>query len=364
MPLDRSITEALASDIVLLYEGLQTRMAKAIADRLSKGIESSSWEQRKYAEVGALRDAAVRMIAELNSGSAAEEALIKAYITGQREALKDMGAPHVPASAFITQLPAIAALLRALLIDLQGSHVRLLRWNTDVYRRIVAESVLTGTLLGHETRLQTAQRVWERALSHGVTGFTDKAGRNWELASYVEMAVRTTTAHAAIEGHVDRLQESGIDLIITSDAPQECERCRPWEGKILSRAVPGKREVTLQHTTQDREITITIAGSLPEAIAAGFMHPNCRHSITGYVPGITKMPAHTADPEGDKNRRKLRSLERKLRSAKLLEVAVIDPSSSPRHRAKVKAVQAQIREHVAATGLHRQRHRERIGAAR
>ena len=54
--------------------------------------------------------------------------------------------------------------------------------------------MLTGTLVGHEDRRRTAQRAWERLLSRGVTGFTDRAGRRWELASYVEMATRAVTA--------------------------------------------------------------------------------------------------------------------------------------------------------------------------
>ena len=41
--------------------------------------------------------------------------------------------------------------------------------------------------------------------------FVDKAGRKWELASYVEMATRTGNVHAALQGHIDRQLE--LELI-------------------------------------------------------------------------------------------------------------------------------------------------------
>ncbi len=48
-------------------------------------------------------------------------------------------------------------------------------------------------------------------------------------------------------------------------------------------------------------VALTAGGGV--AIADGLMHPNCRHSLNAYLHGATKVPTHTADPEGDAARR-------------------------------------------------------------
>lgn len=372
MPADRTLAEGLAVELVKLYADLETRLAADIGRRLAQGIKLPDWAQRKHAGVAQLRRAAEQMLADLDADldGKVEQAIALAYARGGEAAVRELVRLRLTEQdqAILREgLPQAAAIQRmvfALASTLRGTHLRILRWDLDVYRQVVAETVLTGTLVGNESRLRTAQRIWDKLVSRGVTGFVDKAGRNWALTSYVEMATRTGTAQAAVEGHLDRLREQGIDLVIVSDAPQECERCRPWEGKVLSRAgAPGRRTVEVPHATQDRMIAVEIAGSVGEAIARGLMHPNCRHSLSAYLPGVTKVPTNTEDPEGDEARRRLRALERKLRKEKTRAAAAIDPAAGRQHQAKVRTLQAQIREHVDGTpGLLRQRHREQIGA--
>lgn len=90
----------------------------------------------------------------------------------------------------------------------------------------------------------------------------------------------------------------------------------------------------------------------------------CRHSLSAYLPGVTKVPTDTADPQGDEDRQRLRALERRLRRWKLKQAATIDPAAKRALGRTVREVQAEIRDHVAATGLIRQRHRESVGGAR
>lgn len=95
-------------------------------------------------------------------------------------------------------------------------------------------------------------------------------------------------------------------------------------------------------------------------VANSLVVSNCRHSLSAYLPGVTRVPTNTEDPEGDKARQQLRALERKVRSEKLKAETAIDPAAKAGHEAKVRAAQGQIREHVKATGLHRQPGREQI----
>src|SRR5690606_4978208 len=132
-------------------------------------------------------------------------------------------------------------------------------------------------VLGVQTRRQAAQSAFDAFADRGVRGFVDSRGRSWELRSYVEMAMRSATARAAVEAHSDRLGAAGVELVIVSQAPEECPLCRPWERKVLARAgAPGAREVQVEHGIEDGEmVTVQVAGSLPEARGKGLMHPNC-----------------------------------------------------------------------------------------
>lgn len=374
MPVSRPLAEDLARVLVDLYTAAETRIAAGIARMLADGIEAPDWAVRKATAIGGVRELVDRILRRLDTQQATEveQMLTLAYMRGGKAALDELGrlggALPSEVAAIRTALPgteAIQRLVFALVSTLRGTHLRIVRWSLDSYRTVVARASV-GTLLGVETRRRTAQVAWEQLLSQGVTGFQDRAGRNWQLASYVEMATRTTVAQAAVEGHLDRLGAAGLDLVIVSNAPQECIRCRPWEGKVLTRTgIGGSRDVDLPHTTRaGQTVTVEVAGSVAEAVAAGLMHPNCRHSLSAYLPGITKAPTHTEDPEGDRARQQLRYLERQVRSWKLRQAAAIDPAAAKAAGVKVRAYQARIREHVAATGLHRQAAREQIGAAR
>lgn len=128
--------------------------------------------------------------------------------------------------------------------------------------------------------------------------------------------------------------------------------CRPWEGKVLSLSGAPRMD------------GVDVAGTLDQARAAGFLHPGCRHTIGAYLPGFTKLPTDTADPQGYADRQRLRYLERGVRAWKRREAVALDPQAKAHARAKVREWQKRIREHVEETGTKRQPFRESVGAAR
>lgn len=375
MPVDRTLAEDLAATLVQLYATAETRLASQLGILLRADITKPDWAERKLVQLGTLRRFAEQLVAKLANDSLGtiSDLVTAAYARGGEAALKELarvgGARVGELAAVRTALPGGAAIQRltwSLVTRTQGTHVRIVRETADIYRGVVARTVATGTLTGTETRRQTAQRAMDQLLGKGISGFTDRAGRDWELASYVEMATRTTTAQAAVQGHLDRLGDLDLDLVIVSNAPQECPRCRPWEGKVLARNGPGgRRTVEVEHAIDDdRMVHVEVAGSVDEAVSDGLMHPNCRHSLSAYLAGVTKPITHTEDPQGDKDRQKLRALERAVRTAKLREESAIDPAAKAKAAADVRAGQAAIRAHVDATSAKRQPQRELIGTAR
>jgi hypothetical protein len=374
---DRTLAEDLARTLADLYGEVETKLASDLARRLKAGIDRPEWAKDKLGSVNDLRNAVSRLLRSLQGDVTGEvaAAIETAYARGGVAALDELARAGQLTAEQVTAIrasmpggEAVQRLVFSLVSTLLGTHVRILRWTLDVYREVVAATVATGVLQGTETRLRTAQRTMDRFLARGVTGFVDRADRRWELASYVEMAVRTGTAQAAVQGHLDRLADRGIDLVIVSNAPQECKLCRPWEGKVLLRDGPvGARVRLVEHATDDgRMLQVPIAGSVTEAVVKGLMHPNCRHSLSAYLPGVTKAPTNTQDPEGDEARQKLRALERKVRKEKLRAAGALDPEQAKFHERRAREFQAQIREHLktAPTTLFRHPERERLGTAR
>lgn len=397
MPVDRTLAHDLADALTILYRNVETRIAADIATRLRAGIDAPDWATQKLAAIGRLRLWVRQLLTRLDGPMAEQvaQAVILAYFRGGREALDELARlqsthPEWLRAAELTDpgqrlLDAVAArtavtaaqlaeirsafpgveavqrLTLSLVAKLRGAHLQIARWAEDAYREVIGRAS-ADVLLGVATRRAASQRAWEELLNQGVTGFVDRSGRRWNLATYVEMATRSTVAQAAVEGHLDRLGAAGLDLVIVSDAPGECSACRPWEGKILTRAgTPGARTVQVPHAIRRSEtVTVHIAGTVAEAVALGLMHPNCRHSLSAYLPGVTKVPTHTEDPEGDEARQRLRYLERRLRRWKLVEQTIIDPAARKRAKAKVRDYQRRIREHIAATGLIRQPSREQV----
>lgn len=395
MPLDRSIAEGLAANLANFYRDAETRLAANLAKQIRSDVTND-----RLTAITALRRQAEAVLQALQGPSRllAERALMEAYARGASAAVDEMARLEgdrwvdwlarrsriVKAIAWLTgyskrrdarlseavaklraDLPGIDAMMvlaQELTQRMSSTHLHVLRWQTDAYRDVMAQPAF-DVLAGTKTRLRAAQVAWEHLLSKGVTGFTDRRGRNWDLASYTEMATRTTVAHAALEGALDRFKQAGIGLVVVSNAPQECVRCRPYESAVLAITGPaGPREV--EHGVEDRMATVDVKATLAEAVAKGLLHPNCRHSLSALIPGVTNIPTHTQDPQGDEDRQRLRYLERQLRKAKLKEAALVDPAAQQAAAAKVRGWQKRIREHVKNTSAKRQPQREQIGSAR
>lgn len=373
MPVDRTLAEGLADGLVDLYREAEQSIVADLARRFRDGIDRPTWAADKLGSINDLRNATQRLIRVLDSDTTGkvEQAVVLAFARGGQAALDELarlgGLDPRQLAAIRTATPgaeAINRLIFSLVSKLRGTHLRILRWPLDVYRDVIA-AVLPQTLLGTTTRLAAAQHAYDRFVSAGVTGFVDKAGRNWQLSSYVEMAVRTGTAQAAVEGHLDRLGAAGVDLVAVSDAVQECERCRPWEGQVLARTgPPGRRTIEREHATVDgRMVAVQVRGSVDEAILKGLLHPNCRHSLSAYLPGVTRVPTHTADPDGDKARQQQRAIEREIRAAKLQQLGALTHEARAAADRKVRDMQAKLRDHLADhPELKRLRYREQIGA--
>lgn len=258
-----------------------------------------------------------------------------------------------------------AAYIAAELTDrLTATHHRILRFTDDAYRAATAQAAI-GQVIGGTPQL--AQReAWRKLTENGVTGFKDSAGRDWELSTYVEMAARTAAIGAFNASHQDRMTALGIGYWTVGPTGFPCKLCLPWEGKVLANA--GAGSYVEEHAGQDRKVTVQVAGTLEEARAAGLQHPNCKHTLVAYFPGVTALKTRTAQEiaeatERFKETQRLRAMERAVRRSKMAEQAALTDLDRAAARRRTREIQAKIREYTAQTGLNRRPRREQLHLA-
>lgn len=285
----------LAKATADLYAQAVDELIAIVARRARAGSSSpDGWAERKLAETRRLADDARSVVDRLATAApgVVETAVRTAYAFGA-------DGVSLGGAGIATHTRAVDQLVRETVEQVASTHGQILRSTVDAYRGVVADTsalVTTGTWTTKDAVAASLQRFADR----GITGFVDSAGRQWRLDRYAAMAVRTATGRAQVAGTLDRLVSDGRDLVIVSDHSGTCAVCAPWEAKVLS--ITG---ATAGHVVDGDGASVAIAGTVAEAQAAGLQHPNCRHALTAFVPGLTTAPDPVGpDPAGDAARRR------------------------------------------------------------
>ena len=356
MGVGRTTAEMLARTVAdRVAEGERLMLAR-IARNLAKGIEGPHWAQQKLAELRAYQGETRALVAELRSDLQlnVRAAMADAYKLGGAAGVRDIKRLISQPETVVgtpTGIRAVEKVSLDVLGKLDATLPRILRVTNDAYKQAVAAGV-DQVLLGTQTRIQATQSVLDNLAQRGITGFIDKSGRGWDLTNYAEMAVRTGTMNAAVAGHVDTMQANGLDLVIVSSDGSPCPACSDWEGQVLSSSGDDANYPALQ-----------------DAIDDGLMHPNCRHTVSAYQPGITNLPEPLSDDDQAaqaqryQDSQKLRGIERDIRQAKRMQAVALDDAAQQDAAAQVAALQAKARSFTANTGQTRQYAREQIGKA-
>lgn len=359
-----SLIEEVGAFIAYRYGQVEEALIRQVASYVRRDLETPPDVEARLRAVIALRADAERIAATLNTTEMANRVVALAAEEGEAAAVARLG--YLPVAGAAAPIPATAAAATAqLALDLANNlddmRDRIVRWAPDVYRRTVAYTS-TDTLLGLSTIDQTRRRTVERLMSRGVTGFTDVRGREWKIGTYAEMATRTVTHRAWQDANIERIATStGIQLHTIIRGVDSCKPCSRWGGKIVSTDGTPAGTYALEHATEDRLVEVTVAGTIDQARADGWDHPNCRCVVTAYMPGLS-LPAEesTYDPERERARERLRELERRVRKLKREEAASTTDTGAAALRRKQREVSAQIKAHTEGTGILRDRRREAL----
>jgi hypothetical protein len=368
---DREVLDRAAADLAQMFTDAETRLVRMTALQVRAGMVANPDNVLRALNLGELRGATQGIVSALQTATPAQsrEIMRTAAQHGGAAALREMSllASVRDVTAILTPHGAMAAQL--LTLDLTSTLAdvtrRILRYPDDLYRRAVGQAS-TDVLLGLGATNRTAQaRAWQQLVSQGVTGFVDKAGRRWNLGTYVEMATRTATRRAWNDQHVQTMTDYGMDLVSIIVGSDACEACAAWAGKVLRTSGGPTGRITIGRADGPGTVTVDVAGTLDGARAAGWGHPNCRCRPVTYLPGLSiPVDATTYDPQAEADREHLRDLEVQVRKAKLDGAAALTDQQSTAAGSQVRGLQTQIREHIDTTGLNRKRYREQISLGR
>lgn len=271
---------------------------------------------------------------------------------------------NTAAVGMVTEVQAIAAAGTAQLLK---THHQILRSASDAYQSVVATVVTRAAVTG-VANPALVQDALDMMADRGIVAFVDRSGRRWGIDTYADMAVRTARNNSLNEGNIRGWEDAGLELVQGSWHPASAPQCVPFQRQLM--AVKGSAGVrTVINATTGEEETVNVVDTLRGAIARGWHHPNCRHSDSPYVHGI-KTPEPPAGWESRNEEQyealqRQRSIERHIRRWKRREAVASTPRAQALARGKVRAWQAEMREHIDAHEyLSRQSVREQVRVGR
>ena len=225
----------------------------------------------------------------------------------------------------------------------------------DIYRQTIYKAEMFMAT-GAKTLDQAIDLATKEFLASGIDCIEYCNGRRVNIASYAEMALRTASQRATFLAEGKKRDEWGIHTVFVSAHANTCPKCEPWQGKVLVDDV-----FSSGTAAEAAELGVPL---LSTAMRAGLLHPNCRHTLATYFPGVTILPKVPNKDKALKTyeaEQKQRALERRIRKAKRKVAGACDDDNIRRAQAEVRELQRQIRAHLDQhPELRREYNREKL----
>lgn len=269
--------ENRVDDLQTTYRQAQRLLAAQVTAAIQKGDLSTAARRRAQ-----LRKV-LRVLDELGheTDRIARELVAQAHEEGAARALTqihqlNISAPEIPGAFAGVSKEAVVTLQESVLGRLELARQTVGRSVNDVYgragRRVALRAVLGAAPSPREARRQLVTELMQdrdiaRAVAQGGPGFVDKAGKRWSLETYSDMAVRTTTREAVVQGALNRMASHGITIARWTTHGDACPICQPWLGRLIS------LDGTTQEYRGEAVASIGASGTPP-------LHPNCRCTVS------------------------------------------------------------------------------------
>ena len=159
--------------------------------------------------------------------------------------------------------------------DMEKAETAVLRMANDQYRKIIYNAQVYANI-GAGTYEKAVDMAAKDFLSAGINCIQYSNGARHTIADYADMAIRTASKRAYLQGEGQKRQEWGIHTVIVNKRGNPCPKCLPFVGKVLI------DDVWSGGSRKDGKYPL-----MSTAIDAGLYHPRCKDSHTTYFPGIS-----------------------------------------------------------------------------
>lgn len=175
----------------------------------------------------------------------------------------------------------LEALIKATRQDMEKAETAVLRKADDDYRKAIYNAQVYANT-GAGTYEKAVDMATKDMLSRGLNCVMYANGAKHTLSDYADMAIRTASKRAYLQGEGEKRQEWGVTTVIMAKRGNPCPKCLPFVGKVLIDDVwSGGRSDGVDPETGKRYPLMSYA------ISKGLYHPRCKDSHTTYFPGIS-----------------------------------------------------------------------------
>ncbi len=225
----------------------------------------------------------------------------------------------------------LEALIRATTSDMEKAETAVLRMANDQYRKIIFNAQVYANS-GAGTYEKAVDMATKDFIAAGLNCVEYSNGARHTLADYADMAIRTASKRAYLQGEGQKRQEWGISTVIMNKRSNPCPKCLPFVGKILI------DDVWSGGSAKDGPYPL-----MSSAIAAGLYHPRCRDSHTTYFPELEDLDNEYSKKDiediEEQNRKETRQQYANRQTEKYNRLAAYSLDSENRERYTLKATE-------------------------
>lgn len=346
------------ADIAKIFEEIELRLIASLKRNLKRhkseeqktGFEYSAWQAEKLKNVEEFRKQNQAIMNEYIDviDEQTRQLMNDEFHEGERLVSEKLGdESYVPDTHFFG---VNEKKMQSLITDITSlenkAETAALRMTDDIYRQTV-NKVQLAMGMGEMTLNKAIDIATKDFLDKGINCIVYSDGKRVNIADYVRMALRTTSTRASLQGQAKRFAELGYDTVIVSQYGGCSETCEPWQGQVYIDDV----FTVWQGECDEYQGKSNYCGEwfwlLSYAVKNGLFHPNCRHTMSQYIHGVTEIPQPIPADKIKKQReleQKQRYLERKIRKFKRFQAGSCDPETAKAYGRKVREAQAELRE--------------------
>lgn len=347
-------------EIKKLYEDMEMHLIKSMKRNLGRhlteenevGFKFPQWQAEKLKELKRYQRENKKIIGRYILGLDKEvsEHLQNELKQGSINAIKQynkiLGDDLKPSeimnkSFFRTNDKKVNNLIKVVNNDLKTANTSALRMANDQYRQIIHKSAFfvgNGAFTEKQATAMAVDEISEKKLTTlavdeasknflagGLNCIEYSDGRRVNIASYSQMAIRTASLRSQLMGEGDFRASIGRTLVKVTTHGGACPLCTKWQGRVLVDDVYSGGKADGKHTL------------LSEAMAQGFLHPNCRHGITTYYPELEEDDEEVIEPvneEQEETQQYLNYATRNVKKYGRLEKGSLAPENISNYKNK------------------------------